>query len=119
MPSPNLRRMRLISIVWGLVMILLVVGLTVVGIIYKNNTQKYKDAESSLVSSAKKYVEDQSIEIDSQVKFTKEELDSELEEKTKELLSNCDAYVKVEKKKSTYDYKGYIKCEKYKTRNYE
>ena len=119
MPSPNLRRMRLISIIWSLVMLILVVGLTIIGLIYKNNTKKYKEAEVSIVSSAKKYVEDKSIEIDTPVKFTKEELDSELEEKTKELLSKCEAYVKVEKKKSTYDYKGYIKCDKYKTRNYE
>ena len=119
MPSPNLRRMRLISIIWGLVMFILVAGLTVVGVMYKNNTKKYKEIESTLVEAAKKYLEDKSLEIDDNIKLLKEELEPEIPDDKKESLNECDAYVKVEKKKSTYDYQGYIKCAKYKTKNYE
>ena len=118
MPSPNLKRMRLISVIWGLVMLILVVGLTIIGMMYKSNVQKYKDAEQALVSAAKKHLEEKSVEIDNSIKYSKEELADELDATQKEILNECDAYVKVEKKKNTYDYKGYIKCDKYKTRNY-
>ena len=119
MRNPNLRRMRLISVIWGLLMLILVVGLTIIGMIYKSNVQKYKDVEQALVNAAKKNVEDKSIEIDNSIKFTKEELENEIDEKQKEILKDCEGYAKVEKKKNIYDYKGYIKCDNYKTRNYE
>ena len=119
MHNPNLRRMRLVSIIWGLVMFILVVGLTIIGMIYKSNVQKYKNVEQALVNAARKNVEDKSIEIENSIKFTKEELENEIDEKQKEILKDCEGYAKVEKKKNIYDYKGYIKCDKYKTKNYE
>ena len=40
--SPDLKRMRRVSIIWGSIMLLLVIGVTILGFVYKNETKKYK-----------------------------------------------------------------------------
>ena len=40
MRSADLKRMQIISIVWGIIMFLLVAGVTAMGFVYKNETKK-------------------------------------------------------------------------------
>ena len=45
MTNINLQKMHKISIIWGIIMMLLVLALTVIAISYKKETKEYKDFE--------------------------------------------------------------------------
>ena len=40
MKQVDLKQMRKISVIWGIIMFLLVIGVTVIGFVYKNETKK-------------------------------------------------------------------------------
>ena len=46
------KRMKVISVVWGLILVLLVIGLTVIGFVYKHESEVYKEYEELLVKQA-------------------------------------------------------------------
>ena len=54
----DLKKMRIISYVWGSILVIIVIGLTVVGFIYKDHQKEYKNLEKQIEESAKKYVEE-------------------------------------------------------------
>ena len=51
----DLKKMRMISYVWGSVLFLLVGGLTAIGFVYKNKIKKYEELENKLESNVKAY----------------------------------------------------------------
>lgn len=56
MKQVDLKHMRKISIIWGMIMFLLIIGVTAIGIIYKNESKNYKEFEIGLVDKAKDYI---------------------------------------------------------------
>ena len=62
MKQVDLKHMRKISIIWGIIMFLLIIGVTAIGIIYKSETKNYKKFETELANKAKDYIIDHSYE---------------------------------------------------------
>ena len=97
------KRMRVISVVWGVLLILLVVGLTIIGFVYKHETTVYKEYEDLLVKQATSYVEDHSMYPEESLKITDEELlDDGYIETTYVNGHDCTGYVMVLKTGETF-----------------
>lgn len=116
-----MKQMKIISIIWGSILILIVVLLTTFGIIFNKKNKVYTDMEENLVSATKKYVEksfaypEDGKEL--RVDFT-DLKDSGFIKKLEIDKKTCDGYVIVKKNGLVYEYKGYVKCPEYKTKNY-
>ncbi len=110
MRSVDLKKMRRISIIWGIIMFLLIAGVTILGIVYKEESKKYKEYETKLVEKSEDYMR-----INNLSKITIEELkEQNLIEQTSVAEKECTGYVlKAEEK-----YQAYVKCGNYKTKGY-
>ncbi len=120
--NSDLKHMRRVSIIWGLLLVLIFGLLTTFGIIFNKKNKLYTDMEKDLEEATKKYVERSfSYPKDKEeLKVTYTELkDSKLIEELKVEKEPCDGYVIVKKNDLVYKYKGYVKCPDYKTKNYE
>lgn len=114
------KRMKVISVVWGLILVLLVIGLTVIGFVYKHESEVYKEYEELLVKQATSYVEDRSMYPDESLKITDDEmLDDGYLETTYVNGHDCSSYVMVLKSGETYDFEPFIRCGNYKTKGYQ
>lgn len=114
------KRMKVISVVWGVVLVLLVAGLTIIGFVYKHETKVYKEYEDYLVKQTTAYVEDHSLYPEESLKITDEELlDDGYIESTYVNHHDCTSYVMILKKGETYDFEPYIQCGNYKTKGYK
>ena len=116
----DLKKMRLISILWGLVLFGIVLVLTIFGFIYKKESQEYKEFENLIEEKAREYVEKNGIDVDSNFKITLTTLKEEgyiLTSFVKE--EDCEGYVEVSSKKNLEKYDAFISCKKYKTRGYK
>ena len=111
MKQVDLKQMRKISVIWGIIMFLLVIGVTVIGFVYKNETKNYKKFEMELVDKAKDY-----IAVNNLNKVTISELkEQNIIETSVVNEKTCDGYIL----KEDEEYKAYVKCGSYKTRGYE
>ncbi len=111
MQSVNLKQMRRISVVWGIIMFLLVVGVTIIGIIYKNETKEYKKFETELLEKAENYL----IGNDLNKVSISELKEQNIIETSIVNEKECEGYIL----KKDEEYKAYVKCGKYKTKGYE
>lgn len=111
--------MKKITIVWTIVLVLIVGGLTFVGYqIKKNNVDNIM--EKSLVTQTEKYLGLYPSLYPTKgntIKLTYEELkdngyDANLNE-------DCNGYVIIENASMGYKYKAYVKCSNYVTKGYE
>ena len=59
--SVNLKKMRLISYIWGAILVLIFACLTAFGFYFKHTTKVYKEFESELASKTKEYVMENSM----------------------------------------------------------
>lgn len=111
-----MERMRRLTIVWGIVMIIIFGSLTTFGLVYKKQVKAYKDKELELEEFAKKYVNDNLLNNETEtIHITKEELlDFSHMEEVKVGEDICDCYVKVK----DYNFKAYLKCASYETKGY-
>ena len=118
----DLKKMRMISYIWGTVLFLLVGGLTTIGFVYKNKITKYEELENKLADNMKNYVDEKFIypEEGKNIKITYQEL------KSNDAIDNlniddeeCDGYGIVLHDGSIFKYETYIKCKEYKTKNYD
>ena len=118
----ELKKMRIISYIWGSILFLLVGGLTIIGFIYKEKIKKYEELENKLEEKIKAYVDEKFIypEEGKNIKITYEEL------KNNNAIDNlnineeeCDGYGIVSHDGSTFKYNTFIKCNEYKTKNYD
>lgn len=110
MKQVDLKHMRKISIIWGIIMFLLIIGVTAIGIIYKNESKNYKEFEMELVDKAKDY-----IIVNNLNKVTISELkEQNIIETSVVNEKECDGYIL----KEDEEYKAYVKCGSYKTRGY-
>ena len=113
----DLKKMRFISIIWGTILFLIVITLTAIGIIYKNQTKEFKDFEKSIIEKSKDYLEEKT---PTEEKITLEEL------KEKNIIETltinekeCTGYILIKKKKESFEYTPYINCGTYKTKGYK
>lgn len=118
----DLKQMKRVSIIWGIVLFLIVAGLTVVGFIYKNKSSDYKRIEDELVNVTEKYVEAKFLypKEKESIRIRLNELqDNGYMEELKKDEDICDGYVLLTNNGFIYEYKGYIKCPKYTTKGYD
>lgn len=116
MSNVDLKKMRLISIIWGTILFLIFAALTAFGIVYKKQTQEYKDFEKKVEEITKGYVEEKNLYFETEGKITLEELIEENKLETTNVKENeCNGYVTID----NMDYKAYISCGKYKTRGFK
>ncbi len=109
--SPDLKKMHKISVIWGCIMFLLVIGVTIVGFVYKNETKKYKTFEKTIVDQASTYLKNNNL-----TKASLEELiENDAVQLTEEYQKQCTGYVTLKNE----NYKSYIKCQNYQTKGYE
>lgn len=120
MKSVDLKKMRLISIVWGLVLFLMVFSLTTFGFYYKKQTKAFKDFEKKLTMIVEEYTKEKALLDKDDLIITIEELKEENKIETRVVNEKvCEGYVVVTYKNEKYTYSPYIKCGKYKTKNYK
>ena len=117
----DLRKMRIISIIWGMILFSIVFLLTAFGFVYKNKIKKYEELENTLEEKVKQYVEEKFLypEDDKKLKITFKELKEE--GKMSELKADdeeCDGYTIVNNNGQVFKYQTYIKCNNYQTKNY-
>ena len=109
--------MKKIIIVWTIILVCIVSGLTYFGIRVKEN-EIYELMEKEIVHQAKKYMNNVEIkpELNELRKIDVDELkDKGLDPK---LESDCRGYVIISNTEDGYKYDPYIKCEKYMTKDY-
>ena len=111
MKNVNLKQMKRISVIWGLIMFLALAGVTVLGFVYKNETKKYKEFESLLVEQSHEYVLNNNLEKISLNELKEKEVISSVTVNEKE----CEGYVSMKEG----DIKAFIQCGDYKTRGYK
>ena len=120
MKNLDLKKMHYISVIWGIIMLLLVLGLTIIAIIYKNETEEYKAFEKTLEEKTQEYIETNGLYPSNKVSYTIEEL---LEEKVVETNivkdKNCEGYVEIANNNQSFSYQAYVKCGTYKTLGYK
>jgi len=120
MREVNLKKMKIISIVWGIVLFSLIALLTIIGLIYKKETKEYKDFEITLKEKTKEYVENKSLLPDDNITITLEELkENKVIENTKINDKECEGYIIVTNENGIYEYLSYVKCGNYKTKGYK
>ena len=107
-------------IVWGVLVVLIVDGLTVLGLMMKSKFNEYDVIEKKLLDSGIKYID---------IKFLYPEGNDVVKVTSDELIQNgyldelkyndniCTGYVTVRLEK-VYQYKAYIKCGNYTTKGY-
>lgn len=111
--------MKKITIVWTIILIIIVGGLTIIG--FKIKSEKIDNImESSLVETSKKYLglyTGEYPKMGNKTVLTNEKLkdfgyDAKLEK-------GCDGYVVIENSEMGFTYKAYIKCSDYTTKGYK
>lgn len=114
----TLKKMRVISILWGMILITLFLLVTIFGIFYKNKTKLYIKEEEKLVDACRSYVDANKLYSDKKLNISFNELKEAgfINELSVE-SDDCDGYVIV-KNKESMEYKSYIKCGKYATGGY-
>lgn len=110
--------MKKILYVWITIAVIMIGGLTFIGIKIKNQNAPYTEIEKELVFAAQSYMGQYINEMPaSQTTISyKKLLEANL---IKENEHNCDGYVLIKKNIATFDYKAYIKCDKYTTRDFD
>ena len=114
-------KIKKISIVWGILMVLIFGLLTFLGLKWKEKNQPYFDLEESMITKTQQYFEQYYSypEGSKQVKITLDELKSY--NIIQELSTNdeqCTGYVIV-KNEGVMKYNAYIKCQNYQTKGYQ
>lgn len=117
-----MNKMKKMYTVWGVIVVLVFVLLTVFGFLYKNKSGEYKTLEEKLVTAEKKYADAKFLypQNNETVKVTAKEM---MEYGALDALEHdgetCDGYATIQKKGTVYEFKGYVSCRNYKTKGYE
>lgn len=117
----NLKRMKIISIIWGMFLVTLFIIVTIFAVKFKSNSKKYLELGEFFSSKAKEYVEDNNFypEKDKILKISKSDLiDNEYLEELEVDEDICEGFVIVSNEEN-YEYKAYLKCDKYISAKYE
>lgn len=112
--------MKKILIVWIIIAVLMVGGLTTYGFLFNNQNKPYKTLEHDLQEAAEGYMGMYPAYLLSTNKLPNEEMLKS--GYSKELIVNnekCEGYVEITNAGGVYKYKPYIKCKNYQTKGYE
>ncbi|MGM9834580.1 MAG: hypothetical protein ACI31M_02215 [Bacilli bacterium] len=117
----SVKKMKTISIMWGMVIFALLVVIVSFSLVYKSKINKYEKLTSEMIDVTKDFVEDNNLYpvegTDIRIKL------SELQSKNligelKVKKDTCDGFVIV-KNDGSYKYEGYLKCKLYITKGYK
>ncbi len=113
--------MKKILIVWSIVAIILITGLTFIGINLKNKNRDYYALENKIQEAAKKYYSQYPNELPaSESSITAEQLyNSDFLNNLNNKSEKCNGYVTIKRKYVGHDYTPFIKCSNYQTKKYE
>ena len=118
MTNINLQRMHKISIIWGIIMMLLVLALTLIATSDKKETKEYKAFETKLEEATKNYIEKDGLYPEEEMHLTLTELlKLNVIETNVVKDKNCQGYVDIKNDEQFFDYEAYIKCGNYETKN--
>ncbi len=119
MQSLDLKKMHRISVVWGMIMLLLLLALTIIAIMYKKETKEYKEFETKIENNVKNYIEENSLYPETEINYSLSELVDMSILDTITIKDNlCEGYIEIRNEKQSFQYEAYIKCGDYKTRGY-
>jgi hypothetical protein len=111
--------MKKILIVWTLIAVILISGLTFVGFKIKEQNKPYRLLESELESKAEALIgEYPSLINNGNILEIDDFLNNNYEVDMTVNGDKCEGYVLIEKKLSIYSYKAYLKCNSYETTGY-
>ncbi len=116
-----MKKTNILFIIWGVIVFIVIVLLTVLGFMLKKVNKDYRVLENDLKVSAEKYVTNNFLfpNENEQFTITKEKLIEEgyLEDLKTSSNDVCDGYAIV-KMDDVVKTKAYIKCDKYTTKGY-
>lgn len=112
--------MKKILIIWTIVALMLVTGLTFLGMNINSKNREYYDLEKQLTEAAQDYYSQYPNELPaSKAVITAEKLsETNFINELKYKNEVCKGYVVIEKNYLNHGYSSYIKCSKYQTKNY-
>ncbi|MBR1414227.1 MAG: hypothetical protein IJ574_06170 [Bacilli bacterium] len=114
-----MNKMKVISILWGLFLLSMIFILTAASKKYLKKIEPYERLENVLVSTTKKYVEENlDLEKGKTIIKTEELFDKDYLKEFKVDNDNCEGYVVINYENEK-EYNGYVKCSEYKTKGYE
>ena len=118
MTNINLQRMHKISIIWGIIMMLLVLALTLIATSYKKETKEYKAFEIKLEETTKNYMEQNGLYPEEEMHLTVTELlNLNVIDTNVVKDKSCQGYVDIKNDNQFFDYDAYIKCGNYETKD--
>lgn len=115
------KQFKIISFIWGTILILVFCLLTIVALLWKNTTKEYQKIENLLVEKTNDYFQEnnsypQGIEV---LTITLDDLKkSGILDEIKYKNDVCDGYIEVSNADGIV-YKPYIKCHNYKTKGFD
>ena len=112
--------MKKVLIVWIIIAVLLVGGLTIIGFKIKKQNKPYKDLEEKLQIAAEGYIGYYpNLLTSNEIRITNDELiDHDYSKKLNVNGQLCQGYVIVNKNMGMIEYDPYIKCKNYTTKGY-
>ena len=106
-------------VIWLILIVILVGGLTVIGLKIKNDNKEYKTLEKKMTDVAKAYYGEKPNLLKNNETISLQDLsdyDKTLTNKIND--EECTGYVKTTSNMGIFDYKAYIKCNEYTTKGY-
>ena len=106
-------------VIWLILIVILVGGLTVIGLKIKNDNKEYKTLEEKMTDVAKAYYGEKPGLLKNNETISIQDLsdyDNTLTNKVNE--EECNGYVKTTSNMGIFEYKAYIKCNEYTTKGY-
>ncbi len=113
--------MKKILIIWSLISVLLVGGLTYLGFNLQNKNKNYYKLEERLKTSAEDYYSQYPNELPANKKAitVPRLIETSFLMEFKNQNEDCKGYVVIKKNLLSHDYKPYIKCSNYETKGYD
>ena len=106
-------------VIWLILIVILVGGLTIIGLKIKNENKEYKTFEKKMTDVAKAYYGEKPGLLKNNETISIQDLsdyDNTLTNKVNE--EECNGYVKTTSNMGIFEYKAYIKCNEYTTKGY-
>ncbi len=114
------KKTKILFIVWGVLVLSLIVVLTIIGLKFKFNEEKYENLEDRIEKAAELYVYNSGMRLNKAIKITSDELIKNGYLKDFNYDKDvCTGYVLVYQEPDLdYEFEPFIKCGSYKTLGY-
>ena len=106
-------------VIWSILIVILVGGLTIIGLKIKNDNKEYKTLEKKMTDVAKAYYGENPGLLKNNETISLQDLsnyNNTLTNKVNE--EECNGYIKTTSNMGIFEYKAYIKCKEYTTKGY-